>query len=985
MHPPAGPHGPRQSKRSPLAAVQSRVLHVGRACVTCLLLASSWLSGAPSLRAAGSGPWPEFRTDLPADPALHAGRLANGLRYFVYPNAVPKDHIVMRLIVAAGSRNEREGQYGVAHLVEHMAFRSARDGDSNTLMRQMERLGVGLGPGVTAYTYYDSTQYLLDLPRSDPAHLLAGLKLFRAFAADTRFDPAEVETEKRVVLSELNMRMVEGDDSSYAYDRFLWPELVNLRRAIGGTTLSVSGLNGADCASFYATWYRPDRMAVIIVGPVDPGATIDLLGKTLGNFGAKTAEAPPIPPPTKWIPPASARPRIETMPSSKIHQIGLWLSRSWIEPPIPLSHGRELWETHIGLALAMFQQRMKELSLRPGYRLGAIQVSTLDPYPALGLHGVMAGISGDAATWQQTLRTLVIELRRAEMYGFTPREFQLARQSYANVLKEGIRYWPSRASDQIAQSILHTLQSGRPMLTAQTAYAHLSPLIDKATLQACNRDFREAWANGRLPDIFILAPPSLAMRHQAIRDVLHDAMEARLSPPRDPKQVAAFAYESFGKPGTLAQERHVADLDVWLDRFANGVRFNFKHTTFESDTVQAYIRVGTGKLSLPRDKPGLWLAAQSALLPGGLRRQSAETLAAIAATHLIWTNFYVLDDALLFQVQASREDFPLALKIATAYIEDPALPDSIMPSVRVGLNSVFDQISGSPWGKLTRDQEPIIAGGDTRFGLGSRTDALARSMPEIRAWLRPQLQSGPIEMSIVGDITYEDARSLVADTLGTLPQRNERPPDGTNGIRKFAPPDFYPLQATGMPYQDGISYVWMIPWARTMQQDRRLRLVAAVLDQRLRSRLREALGMSYVTSVQYITHPGFDDFSYLTFYTGVNAAQLQSVISVLEADLRLLASSGVTEDEFERAKSPWVSSYDTNLTQNSYWGATVLADAQQRPGNIEAARNRTLDTHSITRAEINALLARILDSGSTLRFIVQMSAPAAPQPDVASR
>lgn len=927
-----------------------------------------------SLRAASRDPWPEFPRTIPGDPALREGRLPNGLRYFVYPNSSPRDHIVMRLIVAAGSRNEQPGQYGVAHLIEHMAFRSARGSAYGALMQQLEHLGVGLGPGVTAYTYYDSTQYLLDLPKSDPTHLLTGLRLFRAFATDTHFDPSDVATEKQVVLNEQRMHTVEGDDSAFAYYGFLWPSVATIRRPTGGSASQIVALSAADCASFYAHWYRPERMAVIVVGSVDPEKTIAMLRDTLGDFSAKTPEAPPDPAPRNWIAPSSEPPRIAAKSFTSMHEVDLLLSRTWIERPVALTPGRELWETRLGLALAMFQQRMQELSLRPGYKMGSIILRPLNPYPALGFDGVQLSISGDTSQWKTTLRTLVLELRRAQKYGFTQREFDLARHGYLKSLEEGLRYWPTRQSDQVAAVIVQSLQSGRPFLTAQTIYDRLKAILAKTTLANCDHDFSEAWGYGRLPNIYLMAPPVVTVQRMEIIDALRDAMNARIDPRPDPKQ-AAFAYNSFGTPGRITDERHLADLDVWLDRFENGVRFNFKHTDFESDVVDAYIRVGTGRLSLPGNRPGLWLAAQGALLPGGLQRQTADQIAEITATRMIWLNFFVLDDALMFQLRSARDDLPLALKIVTAYIEDPALPSSVMPQLRVNLNRIYDRVGGTPSGVLSRDMEQILANGDPRFGLGRRSDALNCSISSIRHWLLPQLSSGPIEMSIVGDISYKDARADVATTIGALPRRDERPAEEKDGIRSFAPPDFYPLQGEGTPYQAGISYVWLLPWVRTMEQQRRINLLAEVLNQRLRSRLRESLGMSYVTGAQFVRHDGFKGFSYLTFYTEVNQQQLQTAVAVISAEFRTLAADGVSEDQFERSKSPWVSSYDSNLRQNAYWGGTVLADAQQRPANLAAARNRTVDTHGIKREEINRLLNRILDPASTLLFVIQMQQP----------
>ena len=63
---------------------------------------------------------------LPRDTKLRMGQLENGLTYYIYPNRMPKGEAVYRLFVKAGSVNERDDQQGLAHFLEHLAFKIGR-------------------------------------------------------------------------------------------------------------------------------------------------------------------------------------------------------------------------------------------------------------------------------------------------------------------------------------------------------------------------------------------------------------------------------------------------------------------------------------------------------------------------------------------------------------------------------------------------------------------------------------------------------------------------------------------------------------------------------------------------------------------------------------------------------------------------------------------------------------------------------------------
>src|SRR5690242_16859363 len=73
------------------------------------------------------GAWPQEKSDLQPDPSVIYGRLDNGMRYVLMPNDRPKDRLSLRLLVEAGSLMETPDQRGLAHFLEHMAFKGSQD------------------------------------------------------------------------------------------------------------------------------------------------------------------------------------------------------------------------------------------------------------------------------------------------------------------------------------------------------------------------------------------------------------------------------------------------------------------------------------------------------------------------------------------------------------------------------------------------------------------------------------------------------------------------------------------------------------------------------------------------------------------------------------------------------------------------------------------------------------------------------------------
>jgi zinc protease len=139
---------------------------------------------------------------IPLDSAVRTATLPNGLKYFVRRNEQPQKRVSLRLAVKAGSLNEADDQQGLAHLIEHMAFNGSTHFKPGELVSYFESYGARLGPHVNAYTSFDETVYMLDLPTDKPDVVAKGLTALADFAGGLTLDPAEIDKERGVVIEE---------------------------------------------------------------------------------------------------------------------------------------------------------------------------------------------------------------------------------------------------------------------------------------------------------------------------------------------------------------------------------------------------------------------------------------------------------------------------------------------------------------------------------------------------------------------------------------------------------------------------------------------------------------------------------------------------------------------------------------------------------------------------------------------------------------
>ena len=172
-----------------------------------VFLAATSLVVAREQGAANSAQAAALTQTMPVDPQITVGKLPNGLRYYVRANKKPEKRAELRLVVNAGSILEDDDQQGLAHFVEHMAFNGTKQlSEAGARRRSSSRSACASARDVNAYTSFDETVYMLQVPTDKPDVLDKALLILEDWAHNVTFDPAEIDKERGVVIEEWRLR-----------------------------------------------------------------------------------------------------------------------------------------------------------------------------------------------------------------------------------------------------------------------------------------------------------------------------------------------------------------------------------------------------------------------------------------------------------------------------------------------------------------------------------------------------------------------------------------------------------------------------------------------------------------------------------------------------------------------------------------------------------------------------------------------------------
>jgi len=206
---------------------------------------------------------------IPPDPNIKIGRLDNGITYYIKYNKKPEKRVELRLAVNAGSICETDDQQGLAHFCEHMCFNGTKNFPSNRIVDMLEEMGVKFGAELNAGTSFDQTIYMLKIPTDSIEWINRGFQVLEDWAHQVSMENNEIDKERGVIVEEWRLGLGADDRMMQKYLPVLFKGSRYATRLPIGKVEIIKSFPYDTLRSFYDTWYRPDLMAVVIVGDID--------------------------------------------------------------------------------------------------------------------------------------------------------------------------------------------------------------------------------------------------------------------------------------------------------------------------------------------------------------------------------------------------------------------------------------------------------------------------------------------------------------------------------------------------------------------------------------------------------------------------------------------------------------------------------------------------------------------------------------------
>lgn len=864
---------------------------------------------------------------IPDDEAVRSGRLENGLRYYVRENDNPGAKADLRLAVRAGSVDEFEPPTGVAHFLEHMLFNGTERFPENELIGVLRSFGASFGPDINAYTSFDETVYSLVVPADDEAVGL-GLDVLAEWLSAATIAESDVVAERGVVLDEWRIRTQSADGrlSDLATEMYLGGTPYEGRVPIGSAA-SIEAMSDGDLRPFYDSWYRPDNVAVIVVGDIDADEIEAEIADRFTGVVPRTESMPGRPDTTFAV---------DTEPDFGLHsdpdQTTVDVE---VTLPLPAYDGDGTATDRAALIDLMVYDIMVK-RLRQDITAGVAPFDQIGP----GTNSFVSGLDApalyaftDAARVDDTLDALLDEYVRSFRFGFSELELETARAALRSVFETRYDGRDSTQDRDYADAYVENFLRGTPYPSISDEYEVAVEIIDGITTEALGERFAARWSNSA-PHVIISTPESQAHLMPDRADVLAaiEAAPTRDSRPRDvPRDLPR---ELMERPAPIEPASAETMLDIGLPfldpielEYPNGVRVRLNPNEIVEGRV-FFLAGSSGGSSrvADADVPDALYAADIVTSSGVAGFNESELVQILAGSDVqVGASLTPYEERLYGA--SSTNDVETLLQLINLYMTEPRVD-------RVAL----DQVVAA--------QGPVVADPSIDPGAAG-TDALldTRYLDEPRYTLIPTPeQFGTVDLAGVervwndrygdagdwvfvfsGDFAMDDLSELASSYLATLPAtgRADRwidvsvaPPsaaesvDVTAGTGDTATVTFL--------FTDEIEQVTPLHRA---QAD----VTTAVLRARLADVVREEFGETY--SPYADSYVDADPDPVVETYVEISGAptRLDQIADLLLAELDDLATNGPSQAEFAAATAEVEEAY--NFVGNNQLLDVLLDDA----------------------------------------------------------
>ena len=903
---------------------------------------------------------------LPVDSRVKIGKLSNGITYYIQKNTRPEKKVELRLAVNTGSILEDDDQRGLAHFTEHMAFNGSKNFQKNDMVSFLQSIGVKFGADLNAYTSFDETVYILPIPTDKKENIDKGFQILEDWASTVAFDDAEIDKERGVVLEELRLGKGADDRMSKIYYPKLFEGSKYGDRLPIGTEDILKNFKYDVIRRYYKDWYRPDLMAVFVVGDMEVLAAEQLIKKHFEHL--KNPDKP------------RPRPESEVLPRNKSEGIVAMdkeATNHFVQ--IYYTTKKQKLETTVGdyrdfiverLFTSLLSQRLQELTQKPNppFIFGASNLGDfVRGYEAYSSFGVLGKGGVEPA-----INAIVLENERARKFGFTAAELERIKKVLMKNIERAYNERDKTESANLVQEYVQNFLEKEPIPGIENEYNYHKEFLNDIALEEVNQYAAKIIPPDTESKLVVLTGPDKAEfkipTNEELLSIAENAAKAEVTPYEE-SAVASSLMEKIPAPGKIVSEKEIKELGITELTLSNGLKVLLKPTDFKNDQViMAASRFGGQYLFDPKDRFNAEYASAvvtqmgiAEFAPFELRKVLAGKSASVTP------RLGTISES--FNGQCSAVDIETMLQLTHLYFTQPRHDVELFKSFVSKQQAMYQNMASDPQYTFQ----------DSVFQILYKNHPWSPRVPKAEIFGRINEQraleiykerfgdASGFTFVLVGKFDLPTIRPLLVTYLGSLKSTSKkstfkdvglRP---VNGVKKEV--------FKGTEPKSFIRMFWTGEAPYSPSEALKMQALTEVLNIKLIEKLREDLAGIYGGGMSgNLSKFPYSNFS-ITASLPCGPENVDKLITATLEEIEKIKKDGPSVEDLNKVKETWKQQHEVNLKENNFWARQLLQSVELEidPRAILSYEKRIA---ALTSGDVKEAAVKYLDMKSYSQIVL---------------
>ncbi|MBM3443329.1 MAG: insulinase family protein [Bacteroidetes bacterium] len=904
---------------------------------------------------------------LPMDPRLLHGRLDNGLTYYIRENQKPEKKVELRLVVRVGSIMEDDDQQGLAHMAEHMAFNGTKNFKKNEIISFLQDIGVGFGNDLNAYTSFDETVYILPIPSDKPGNIEKGFQVLEDWAHQVTYLDEDIDSERAIILEESRL----GKSGEERMFNKIYPELFKGSRyadrlPIGKDSI-IQHFPKEAIRRFYRDWYRPDLMAVVVVGDISKDKALDMVRK---HFSGLRNPQTPRPRTYASVPPYQAsNAMVVTDPEATSFEFGLNYPARPSTTASTLEEYRSLQVKN--LYTSMLNSRLRELTQRENPAFVNAYAS-FDSYA--GRHEAFnVYTSTGTSDIRKGYDSVLEEIERVKRFGFTGQELDRARKNVMASLERTFNDRDKTESSRFADEYIRHFTVGESIPGIEKEFDIAKTMLPAISLEEVNR-VTDAFRKDTAVFAYVMGPTALQTggtlpTASQILSSLGTKAKASLEPWKE-KILASSLLAESPKAGRIVKRSTDKLLGTTELTLSNGITVTLRPTDFKNDQILLNVSREGGFGGYPlTDKYNAENAA-SLTSAMGFGAFSPTDLRKALAGKSVSVSPFISQSNEGFLGSAVRKDLEALFQLLWMTATSPRRDSSLFKS----------SIQRSKAQYLMLGSNPQIAFIDTTYAVLFRNDPrTATVVPKAANYDKVDLERcltiyrerltdlTGMHLILVGSFQVDSLLPYLQTYVASLPASGKKTSAKDNGLRPIQQQQRFDFRR-GKEDKSLVLGIYAGEMPYSTQTARKLNALSEILNiliiEEMREKIQGIYGGGTQASMDRLPYPTFQ----LVLQLPCGPTKVDTLLQEFQRELKLMAEKGPDVKYLDKVKKQWLEGYRTDIKTNEYW-LGKLNQLHARETTTDQFLNWGKYVQALTTADIQEAARMVLKAPTQLTAV----------------